>query len=221
MSDVDLGLVERAAARGLIPAGALDRARRECRGPAAEWLLDQKLLTQQQLSLLIEDEIPFLPRGAAKDSSWAVLVFMAVIAVAVLFAILFYSYTARPPARYPAPVVLSAHPEIEAARAEAAGDYRMAVIYYSQALANSPRKASLYGARASNFQRVKNVAGALADIEVAVALDPTDTSFHVVRAGILIELGRAQEAVDDLEKLPPSPERDSILETAKAMAGKK
>ena len=67
MSDAELVLVERAAARGLIPAEAVVRARRECRGPAAEWLLDEKLLTREQLSRLIEDELPLLPRAAAKD----------------------------------------------------------------------------------------------------------------------------------------------------------
>ena len=215
MSDVDLLLIERAASRGLIPAEALERARRECRGPAAEWLLDEKLLTREQLGRLLEDEIPLLPRSASKDSSWAVIVFFFVIAGAVLFGFTFYSYSRPrhlPPGTPPAFL-----PEVEGARAMAAGNYRLAATYYTQAIGRSPRDANLYGLRASCHQQMKNIGAALSDAEEAVALEPANVSVHVIRAGILIELGRAQDAVDALEKLPPSPERDSMLQSAKTI----
>jgi tetratricopeptide (TPR) repeat protein len=217
MSDADLGLVERAAARGLIPADALDRARRECRGRAGEWLLDQKLLTQQQLSRLIEDEQPLLPRAAAKDSSWAVIIFIAVIACAMLFAILFYT-SMRPPHMTHTPrLPASATPALDGARAMSAGNYSMAVVYFTQALSISPASADLYTSRAGAYHQLKNLGSALADAEVAVTLDPSNVQAHIVRAGILIDLGRAQDAVDDLEKLPPSPDRDSMLLPAKTL----
>ena len=200
MTSPDLSLVELAVQQGLIPSEALDRARRDCRGRADEWLLAEKLVTRDQLRDLLEDGLPPLPRAAGHDSSWAVLVFLFVI-LGAAFSTLGFLWLARPAPRpaigYPPskpPTVLSPTlPAVERLLNEAEGHW--------------------------NFSESE---AALKAVEEALLLEPLHEPSHLLRASILVSVGRAPEAVVHLEKLPPSPERDRSLERArKSMAEKK
>lgn len=221
MSDPDLTLIERAAARGLVPQEALERARRECRGPAADWLLAQKLLTRDQLRDLLEDELPPLPRSAGSDPSWAILVIFFVIVGMTMVGFMLYSYGRKPPAVATPPRRPPPNPVLAAGAAMTAGDYPAAVAHLTDALAGSPRSADLFTSRAAAHHKMKNFGAALADAEEAVSIDPSGENGRVIRASILIDLGRAPEAVADLEKLPSSPNRDAVLKWAQMQAGGK
>ena len=196
MSDADLNLVERAAARGLIPSDALDRARRDCRGPASDWLLKEKLLTQTQLRDLLEDELPLLPRPAAQDPSWSVLlVFFAVIGITIV-GLAMFAFVRRPalqraslaPRGAPRPTLPAVERLVN--RAEAALNF-------------------------SDFSEM------LKSADMALALDPLHEPARLLRAQALIGLDRAAEAVTELESLPSSLERDRTLEQARLKASEK
>ena len=199
MSSSDLSLVELAVKQGLIPSEALDRARRDCRGRADEWLLAEKLVTRDQLRDLIEDGLPPLPRAAGHDSSWAVLLFVFVILGAALstLGLLWLARPAPPMISYPPskppPISPPTLPTVERLLNEAEGHW--------------------------NFSEFES---ALKAVEQAILLDPLHEPAHLLRASILVSAGRAPEAVADLEKLPASSERDRSLERArKSMAEKK
>lgn len=232
MSDADLTLVERAAARGLIPAEALDRARRECRRPAAEWLLKEKLLTKEQLRDLMEDELPLLPRSGAKDSSWAVFVFFLVIAGAVaLGGMALWSIKKRErdqafkitlSRHYSGgPIRASATPMADATAAFKAGDYPRAIAHCTEVLRTSPGDPTFLSVRASSHYNLGHHASALADAEEALRTDPAHEPSMMMRAVLLVHFDRDAEAVGVLEKLPPSPDRDGLLEAARKKAAEK
>lgn len=193
MTSSDLSLVELAVRQGLIPSDALDRARRDCRGRADEWLLAEKLVTRDQLRDLLEDGLPPLPRAAGHDSSWAVLVCFFVIVGAAIAGLMFFRATRHLPASVviapsrppPSPSIL----KVERLLSEAEVLFNL-----------------------SGFEP------ALAAVDEAIALDPHHEPAHLLRADILVSSGRAPEAVTDLEKLPSSTERDRSLERARKIA---
>lgn len=226
MTSSDLSLVELAVKQGLIPSDALDRARRDCRGRADEWLLAERLVTRDQLRDLLEDGLPPLPRAAGHDSSWAVLVFVFVIVGAAIAGLAFFWGAQRPPPMPPppfatAPYLRSADPLADATDAFHRGDLPLAIARSTEGLAVKPGDPALLTLRGKARHRLCEFPAALADAEEALRSDPAHEPAVLLRATCLHDTGRLPEAISELEKLPSSPDRDLLLQSLRTRAAEK
>jgi superkiller protein 3 len=70
---------------------------------------------------------------------------------------------------------------------------------YRQALRRDPRLISSLLGLAKVYRRQQKFAPALAELDLAVKLDPTRTDVHYVRGQVLLSLGRKVEAKKELE----------------------
>lgn len=225
MTDDELVLARRAAARGWIPPDAVDRARRDCRRPLTEWLLDEKLLTQDQLRDLLEAEQPALPRAATGDSAWAAVILVSIIGVVFLGGIALSRISAE---RRRAGEARAAAMRQQGRWILKAGemmlaqqDYGSATVHFTNALRQDPQSGEAYVGRARAQLALGNATSALEDAEQALALEPKNPAAILVRAKALLALSRAREAAADLETIDPSPERDALLEEARKKAAEK
>ncbi|XP_022800187.1 uncharacterized protein LOC111338048 isoform X2 [Stylophora pistillata] len=77
----------------------------------------------------------------------------------------------------------------------AAGDYHMAVAFYSQAVLLSPFNHLLYGNRAQSYLKLKHLREALSDAKRAVCLNPEWEKGHYRFAQAYFELGFTEKAM--------------------------
>lgn len=91
---------------------------------------------------------------------------------------------------------------VDAARnAAAAGEHRMAIEHFSQALAVDDSKTDLWFGRASSRLAVKDAQGALDDAAAAVVRGLPETQVFLIRARACQLLGKPGEAIAQLDRI--------------------
>ena len=93
-----------------------------------------------------------------------------------------------------------------------AGDLRPAIGHFSQAIRRFPWRSQAYANRGQAFAGLGEFEFAVLDYDEAIRLDPKQPSYRYLRAVSLAEIGRAQQAVYDLEKVLKLKDRKVVTE---------
>src|SRR5271165_2553717 len=85
------------------------------------------------------------------------------------------------------------------------GDYQLAVGSFSRAIRQDPTNAQLYWLRAEAYQRLKEPALAMRDLDRAIQLAPNATYPHLLKGEVLSASGLRQQALQEYQRAAEMP----------------
>ncbi len=226
MKPEGIALVRRAAGRGLVPAEAVGRAEEAADVDPLEWLLDQKLLTRDQLRILLESDAASLPRSAARDSSWTSWLLLTIVLIVLVGAGVGYTLmravhqaqvaSTQAQAQWASRVTV-----MQATATLRTGDPRGAIQALSREVASNPANGQAWTLLAEAHLATGDPESAASALQTAFTLDLGTREMFLLRARILLAQGKAVEAVAELQALAPGADRDPLLDEAKKKAVEK
>ncbi|SMF74870.1 Putative peptidoglycan binding domain-containing protein [Tistlia consotensis] len=101
-----------------------------------------------------------------------------------------------------------------------AGNLRPAIGHFSQAIQRFPWRPQSYANRGQAYAGLGEYEFAVLDYDDAIRLDPKQQTYRYLRAVSLSEIGRAEEAVYDLEKVLKLNDRKVVSELQRYLAVK-
>lgn len=93
-----------------------------------------------------------------------------------------------------------------------AGDLRPAIGRFSEAIRRFPWRSQAYANRGRAYAGLGEYEFAVLDYDDAIRLDPEQQSYRYLRAVSLSEIGRAKEAVHDLERVMKLNDHEAVAE---------
>lgn len=99
-----------------------------------------------------------------------------------------------------------------------AGDFRPAIAHFDEAIRHFPWRSQAYANRGQAYVKLGEHEFAVLDYDDAVRLDPKEQTYRYLRAVSLAEIGRAEQAVHDLEKVLKLRDRGVVTELQRYLA---